>query len=98
MKQSIQPELNESARHILSKRYLLKDRTGKVIESPEGMFSRVAKWVASAEKEWRPERQAKSEEEFFDAMMRLEFLPTAHADECRDRNWTTFCMLCLAGR
>ncbi|MGC8647045.1 MAG: adenosylcobalamin-dependent ribonucleoside-diphosphate reductase [Thermoplasmata archaeon] len=34
------------ALEVLGDRYLLKDKTGNIIETPEGMFMRVARWVA----------------------------------------------------
>ncbi|HEV51482.1 MAG TPA: hypothetical protein ENO31_02985, partial [Thermoprotei archaeon] len=41
--------LTETARKILEARYLIKDEKGNVVETPEGMFRRVAETVASAE-------------------------------------------------
>ena len=41
--------LSENALRVLKKRYLEKDAQGQVIETPEKMFRRVAKAVASAE-------------------------------------------------
>ena len=34
--------ISPNALRVLQKRYLAKDETGKVIETPEGMFRRVA--------------------------------------------------------
>ena len=42
--------LNENAIKVLEKRYLAKDKDGKVIETPDEMFRRVAKSVAAADK------------------------------------------------
>jgi ribonucleoside-diphosphate reductase alpha chain len=44
------PHLRPEAVTILEKRYLKKDASGKVIESPEEMFWRVARNVAEAER------------------------------------------------
>ena len=41
--------LTKNAIMVLEKRYLLKDREGKVIETPDEMFRRVAKNIAEAE-------------------------------------------------
>ena len=46
---STEPDLTENARVVLEKRYLMKDETGKSVESPKHMFERVAKYIASAE-------------------------------------------------
>jgi ribonucleotide reductase alpha subunit len=40
--------LSENALVVLARRYLLKDDRGKVVETPEDMFLRVAKAVAQA--------------------------------------------------
>ena len=44
--------LSDNAIKVLEKRYLTKDETGKLLEDPEGMFKRVAKAVASADKSY----------------------------------------------
>jgi ribonucleoside-diphosphate reductase alpha chain len=41
--------LSENARAVLERRYLLRDDSGAVTESPEGLFRRVARAVAEAE-------------------------------------------------
>ncbi|MBW3015939.1 adenosylcobalamin-dependent ribonucleoside-diphosphate reductase [Candidatus Woesearchaeota archaeon] len=61
--------LSSHAREILKKRYLLKDNRGKVIETPEQMFKRVAKAVSKANK--------KLEKEFYTLMSNLDFLPNS---------------------
>jgi len=68
--------LTENALKVLRHRYLLKDEEGNVIETPEGMFRRVAKTVADAEgmygcnpDEW--------EEKFYALMTDLKFLPNS---------------------
>ena len=63
---------SENAVTVLNARYLLKDKTGKVIESPDGMLARVVKFVASKEKDkelW--------EKKFLEIMDTLEFLPNS---------------------
>ena len=42
--------LSDNALKVLEKRYLQKDTEGKVIETPEQMFQRVAHNIAQAEK------------------------------------------------
>jgi len=66
--------LNDNARHVLERRYLLRDDEGRVIESPEEMFRRVARGVAAAEPEAERARWA---ERFEARMAALEFLPNS---------------------
>jgi len=67
-------QLTENALKVLKTRYLLKNEEGDIIETPEEMFHRVARAIASSEtlyggnaEEW--------EEKFYDAMSNLQFLP-----------------------
>jgi ribonucleoside-diphosphate reductase alpha chain len=70
--------LTENAVKVLEKRYLAKDEEGNLCETPEDMFRRVAATVASADKERLPEKKLKKlEEEFYDMMADLEFLPNS---------------------
>jgi ribonucleoside-diphosphate reductase alpha chain len=71
-------EITENAKAVLKARYLLKDETGNVIESPEEMFHRVARNVAAAEKE-HGEDEAAWTEKFFALMEGLKFLPNSPA-------------------
>ncbi len=68
--------LTENAIKVLEKRYLLKDGEGKVIETPEEMFRRVAKNIAGADGKygWNVK---KTEEEFYEIMSQLDFLPNS---------------------
>ena len=66
--------LSENALTVLQKRYLARDANGKVIETPDEMFYRVARHVASAEK---PEDRAKYTDRFYQVMSDLEFLPNS---------------------
>ena len=43
-------ELSENARIVLERRYLAKDESGRVIETPEQLFRRVAQSIAQAER------------------------------------------------
>jgi len=63
--------LTENAIKVLKKRYLAKDENGNLLEDPEGMFRRVARTVASADKEYVSEEELKSiEQEFYDMMVK----------------------------
>lgn len=68
-------ELSENAMNVLKRRYLLKDEHGKIIETPEQMFRRVARYVASADELYGD--ITGSEQEFYSAMSNLEFLPNS---------------------
>jgi len=71
-------ELTENARQVLERRYLRKDKQGKVIETPPEMFRRVAKAIASAERFYNPKADsAAREEEFYRMMTSLKFLPNS---------------------
>jgi ribonucleoside-diphosphate reductase alpha chain len=71
-------ELRENALTVLEKRYLKKDEKGKVIETPEEMFRRVAKHIASAEIIYNPKADAVFwENEFYQLMASLDFLPNS---------------------
>lgn len=70
--------LTENATRVLRARYLLKDENGKVIETPEDMFSRVARTVASAESLYGG-NPTQWEDRFFDIMVDLRFLPNSPA-------------------
>src|SRR4030066_1577712 len=70
--------LTENALIVLEKRYLKKDGDGNVIETPEEMFHSVAKNIASAELIYNPKAVASEvEEEFYEIMVNLEFLPNS---------------------
>ena len=69
-------ELSENALRTLRARYLLKDEQGDIRETPEEMFRRVAKAVASAEGEYKG-TVAEWEEKFYALMADLKFLPNS---------------------
>ena len=73
-------ELTENSRVVLQRRYLSKDREGNVLEDPDGMFRRVARNLSMADLNYAPvteeDRQA-TEQEFYNVMRRLEFMPNS---------------------
>ena len=70
--------LTENASHVLERRYLKKDKQGQVIETAEEMFQRVARAIAAAELIYNPQADVKArEEEFYQLMTNLEFLPNS---------------------
>ncbi|MBI9076504.1 MAG: vitamin B12-dependent ribonucleotide reductase [Desulfatibacillum sp.] len=67
-----------SALVVLKKRYLKKDKNGRVIESPEKMFQRVAGTVARADKEFDASADVeRSENAFYDIMTKGWFIPNS---------------------
>ncbi len=71
-------KLSENAITVLEKRYLEKDENGNLIENVEGMFRRVAKAIAAADKDYTDKAGLdKIEKQFFDMMADLEFLPNS---------------------
>jgi ribonucleoside-diphosphate reductase alpha chain len=70
--------LTENASRVLERRYLKKDKSGQVMEKVEDMFRRVAQTIASAELIYDPKADVKArEEEFYQLMANLEFLPNS---------------------
>ncbi len=71
--------LSENARTVLKRRYLRKDRQGKVIETPEQMFKRVARHIARAEKKFGgdAEKIKQTEALFHRLMTDFRFLPNS---------------------
>lgn len=70
--------LTENAIKVLEKRYLSKDENGALLEDPNGMFMRVAKTVALADKDFVSSKELKEiEQEFYEMMLNLEFLPNS---------------------
>ncbi|MEA1958525.1 MAG: vitamin B12-dependent ribonucleotide reductase [Chloroflexota bacterium] len=71
-------EFSENAMRVLEKRYLRTDEHGKAIETPQDMFRRVAHDIASAETNYGTEEDAAHwEEEFYQLMANIEFLPNS---------------------
>jgi ribonucleoside-diphosphate reductase alpha chain len=71
--------LSENSIKVLERRYLKKDNQGRVIESPDELFRRVASAIAEPEKKYGASLdEVKSlEETFYDMMMALEFMPNS---------------------
>jgi ribonucleoside-diphosphate reductase alpha chain len=71
--------LTENALAVLKKRYLKKDSQGKVVETPERMFRRVAQHIAKAEKHYGADdaRVKEVEEIFYSLMTQFVFLPNS---------------------
>ncbi|MFC1691083.1 vitamin B12-dependent ribonucleotide reductase [Nanoarchaeota archaeon] len=61
---------------VLKKRYLLKDKDGKTIETPTTMWKRIANNIAQAERNYGTDTE-KASDKFFQMMCKLEFLPNS---------------------
>jgi len=74
----IVPFITENAMVVLEKRYLRKDSNGDIMETPAGMFLRVAKAIADVEKQFNPKADVeKWVEAFYKPMAKLEFVPNS---------------------
>jgi ribonucleoside-diphosphate reductase alpha chain len=73
--------LSENALKVLERRYLKKDEEGKVIETPQEMFRRVACAIAQAERDYgKTELEiSRLEDAFYRIMTTLEFIPNSPA-------------------
>ena len=71
-------KLSENAITVLERRYLKRDKKGRVIEKPDEMLRRVARTIAAAEQIYDENADVRArEEEFFTLMAGLEFLPNS---------------------
>lgn len=73
----MKPVLSKNAQEVLKARYLLHNENGNIIETPQELFKRVARTIASAERNYDPTQTKKREQKFFDIMYNLEFLPNS---------------------
>jgi len=74
-----QLNLSENSIKVLERRYLIKDDQGKVVETPAGLFWRVAKAISSAERNYgaTEEEVENRAKHFYEVMSNLEFLPNS---------------------
>ena len=71
-------KVSDNALRVLERRYLAKDGDGKVVETPQELFRRVARHIASAELAYNPKADVSLHEEaFYQLMENLEFLPNS---------------------
>lgn len=71
--------LSQNARTVLEKRYLVKDKTGKPVETPEEMFWRVATVVADADRRYgATDKQVEAvANQFYELMTQRRFEPNS---------------------
>ncbi len=71
-------EITQNARTVLERRYLIRDGEGRPVETVEELFRRVARAIAAPDKTYDPDADtAALEEEFYELMTSLEFLPNS---------------------
>ncbi len=72
-------QLNQNARTVIEKRYLIKNAAGMPTEQPEDMFWRVASTVAEADRRYGADDEAVSAtaQEFYDLMTQRRFEPNS---------------------
>jgi ribonucleoside-diphosphate reductase alpha chain len=71
-------KLTENALKVLKNRYLRRGEDGKVVETPEELFVRVATAIAAAEADWGGEAAERQWREIFlEALANLDFLPNS---------------------
>ena len=74
----VNSNLTDNAKKVLERRYLKKDPKGKVVETPQGLFTRVAENIAQADRIYDKDAVIeKTAGEFYSAMANLEFLPNS---------------------
>ncbi len=75
----IERRLSENALKVLEKRYLTKDPEGKVIETVDGLFRRVARAIAAPETQFAGStwKREDLEDAFHRMMTDLDFLPNS---------------------
>jgi ribonucleoside-diphosphate reductase alpha chain len=70
--------VTKNSKTVLERRYLKKDKSGKVCETPEQMFRRVAGHIARAEKNYDKKADLKKmEDKFYGLMSEFRFLPNS---------------------
>ena len=71
-------KLSPNSLNVLERRYLRRDDTGHLIETPTTLFQRVAEAVATADIFYNPQADVKKTRgEFYKVMTNLEFLPNS---------------------
>ncbi len=68
-------KLTTNAIKVLASRYLLRDDKGNISETPARLFRRVAKAVAAADALYKKGALKKTEDEFYEMMANLDFMP-----------------------
>ena len=70
-------KLSVNATQVLERRYLRRDEEGHVVETPREMLVRVARAIAAPDANYPDADVERTEQEFLEMMVRLEFLPNS---------------------
>lgn len=72
-------DVSDNAQVVLKKRYLMKNALGELAETPDGMFRRVASALATPDAAYGASKAevARIENEFYQAMATLEYVPNS---------------------
>ncbi|PKL19049.1 MAG: ribonucleoside-diphosphate reductase, adenosylcobalamin-dependent [Spirochaetae bacterium HGW-Spirochaetae-5] len=75
----IKPGLSKNAITVLEKRYLVRDNKGDIIETTEGLFKRVAAFVAAADALYGADENQvnNTATKFYEMMAELKFMPNS---------------------
>ncbi len=73
----VDKRISINAVKILKEKYLLKNKEGGVVETPQQMFERVAKYIAAEDKQYDKQAVKQTEAEFYAMMDALDFLPNS---------------------
>jgi len=70
--------ITDNSKTVLERRYLIKNDVGKVVETPEELFARIAINISLADKNYDEKINIKKiANEFYDAMSNLDFIPNS---------------------
>lgn len=70
--------LSKNAVTVLERRYLARNEASELIETPEGMFRRVADAIAAGDKAYAPDADvAALSDKFYEIMTELLFMPNS---------------------
>jgi len=70
--------ITDNAKIVLERRYLMKDEHDKVVETPEGLFARVAINISLADRVYNEKADLKkASKEFYDMMASFDFMPNS---------------------
>ena len=75
----IKTQLSANSLAVLKRRYLKRNLTGEVIETPEELFMRVASYIAQGDANFdtAEEEIGKTTQDFYRMMAKLEFIPNS---------------------
>ena len=71
-------EINQNARTVLERRYLIRNSQGQTVETVEQLFERVANAIAQPDEKFHPDAgPTKAAKEFLEVLTSLDFLPNS---------------------